>query len=197
MSKTHKIILLIAFPFLLISAISSCSKHDIDDEVFINQMGQGVRLRDFKGKVVLMNFIYTSCDNKGCDALSLQFLRLQLRLRDSTDKNLFFLSVSIDPEKDTPEVLKTYAQKFKVDPNAWFFLTGSPGAVERLMKKYAVVWKTDPDGKRHHRVVMALLDRDGRKAAEYNDYNYDTEKIIEDIKNLLDGRPLQNIPVQQ
>ena len=46
-------------------------------------------------------------------------------------------------------------------------------------------WKPDKDGKRHHKVVMALIDRDGGKVAEYNDYNYDTDKIIEDITRAL------------
>lgn len=197
MLKTHRLILLIVFPILLISAISSCSKSKIDDEVFINQMGQEVRLRDFKDKVVLMNFILTSCPNKGCDLMSLQFLRVQVMLKDRFGKELFLLSVSIDPEKDTPETLKRVAEKYKADPAGWLFLTGPPETVEALRKSYGVEWMTDKDGKRHHSTIIVLLDRKGRKAAVYNDSNYDTEKVVADIKNILDGRTLQNIPVQQ
>ena len=186
MSRTSKIISGISLLALVLSFYGCSSSFNGKEDVFINQMGREVRLGDFRGKVVLMDFIFTSCPNEGCERMTAQFLRVQELLKNRLEKDLFLLSVSIDPEKDTAGTLKAYARKFKANPNVWFFLTGRPEAVDRQMKKYGVVWmKTGPDGKRHHKVVMALLDRDGRKAAEYNDYNYDTDKIIEDITRAL------------
>ena len=95
------------------------------------------------------------------------------------------------------EILKKFAEKYKADPSGWFFLTGPSETIETLRKSYGVEWTTGKDGKKRHTTIIALLDRKGDKAAVYNDSNYDTNKIVADIKNLLDGRPLQNIPVQQ
>jgi protein SCO1/2 len=184
-SKTRKTVIGICLLFLLAMAITTIALSNRKEDIFINQMGKEVKLSDLKGKVVLMNFIYTSCPNEGCDLLSRQLMRVQLLLKDRVGKDLFLVSISIDPEKDTSQVLQEYASKHKADPNGWHFLTGDKAAVERMMKKYAVVWKTDPDGKRHHSVVIALIDREGKKVAVYDDYNYDTLKIVEDIKKLL------------
>ena len=202
-SKTRNKALWIALLVLLIafavSAVFPPQKKEkpLDDAPLLDQTGRDVRLKDFKDKVVLVNFIFTSCPHQGCNLMSLQFLRVQLMHKDKLGKELFLLSISIDPEKDTPETLKKFAEKYKADPSGWFFLTGPSETIETLRKSYGVEWTTGKDGKKRHTTIIALLDRKGDKAAVYNDSNYDTNKIVADIKNLLDGRPLQNIPVQQ
>lgn len=186
MSKTLKIIVPSVIS-LIIATIVIVYKIPAKDAVFTDQSGREVRIEDFKGKVVLMNFIYTSCPNKGCELMTLQFLRAQELLKNRVGKDLFLLSVSLDPAKDTPETLKQYAAKFKADPKGWLFLSSSPETADRVSKMYGVIWKTDADGKRHHKIVMALLNKNGEKTAVYDDVSYEaTGKIEADIRKLLD-----------
>ncbi|MEK6791591.1 MAG: SCO family protein [Deltaproteobacteria bacterium] len=162
-----------------------CSSSIGEEDVFINQLGKEVRLDDFKGKVVLMNFVYTSCPNRGCEQMALQFLRLQLLMKDVFGKDLYLLSVSIDPDKDSQAVLKEYARKMKADSRGWLFLTAKPSVAERIGKKHGVEWKTDPDGTRRHKVVVKLIDRKGDVKAIYEDLDTPVEKMMKDITKLL------------
>lgn len=188
MSKIKKITISICLSLFFLSVgVYSYSKNEKED-VFINQMGKEVRLSDFKDKVVLMTFAYTSCPQKGCYLLGMQLLRVQLLLKNRIGKDLFLLSVSIDPEKDTPEVLMKSAERYKVvDHKGWFFITGSTEAIDRLQKKYGAVWETDPDGSRYHKTAIVLLNQKGETEKVYENYNYKTEKIVEDIKTLLNS----------
>ncbi len=195
MSKKYKITIGIFLVVLFLSAgvIGFYDDNSIADEVFINQMGEEVRLKDFKDKVVLINFIYTSCPNKGCYLVGMQLLRVQLLLKNRIGKDLFLLSFSIDPEKDTPEVLREYAKRFKVlDSGGWFFLTGNPEAIDRYRKKHGVVWETGPDGKRFHRVAVVLLNQKGETEKVYK-IKYKTKKIVEDIKALLNNNKMSTV----
>ncbi len=154
--------------------------------VFTDQAGKTVRLSDYKGKVLLMNFFLIECPHGGCKLMSMHFLRVQLHLKDRLGKDFFLVSVAIDPEGTTQEALKAYSNRYKADTAGWHFLTADKLTVDKLQKNYDVRWKTDPDGSRHHRVVMALHDREGKKIKVYDDLEYDTKKIIDDIKRLLD-----------
>lgn len=187
MSKTLKIIVPAVISLIIATVVIAYKIPAKDAEVFTDQNGRQVRLEDFKGRVVLMDFIYTGCPNRGCELMTLQFLRAQELLKNRLGKDLFLLSVSIDPAKDTPEILKQYAVKFKADPQGWLFLSSSPETADRVSKRYGVVWKTGADGKRHHKIVMALLNENGKKIAVYDDVSYEaTGRIEEDIRKLLD-----------
>ena len=100
----------------------------------VNQDGKTVRFYDdlIKGKVVAISFIYTHCGDS-CPAETASLRQVQKLLGDRVGKDIFFYSISIDPEHDTPKVLKEYAEKFKVGPG-WSFLTGSKADVTLLRK---------------------------------------------------------------
>ena len=107
-----------------------------------NQHGQKVRFYDdlIKGKVVAINFIFTSCQAV-CPAETARLRQVQQALGDRVGRDVFFYSISIDPDRDTPEVLKAYAAKFGVGPG-WQFLTGSEEEVIMLQKKLGL-WVPD------------------------------------------------------
>ena len=87
------------------------------------QDGEDVRFFDdlIKDKIVAINFIYTSCPDS-CPLETAQLVTVQNILGDRVGKDVFFYSISIDPETDTPEVLKAYREKFGAN---WTFLTGN------------------------------------------------------------------------
>jgi protein SCO1/2 len=101
----------------------------------ITQEGATVRLYDdlLKGKSVAINVMYTSCKDE-CPLETARLVQLQRLLGERMGKDIFFYSISIDPKRDTPAVLKAYAEKFGVGPG-WLFLTGKEEDIKLATKK--------------------------------------------------------------
>lgn len=101
----------------------------VPDFVLIERSGKRVTLADLLGKVWVVNFFYTECTDT-CPLQSANMARLQADLANERDVRL--VSISVDPEHDTPEVLAEYAARFRADPERWLFLTGPRDAIYRL-----------------------------------------------------------------
>ena len=101
----------------------------------VTHEGKSVRFFDdlIKGKVVAINFIYTSCPDV-CPLETAMLREVQEILGDRVGRDVFMYSITIDPERDTPEVLKKYAEKFEVGPG-WLFLTGKKDDITLLRRK--------------------------------------------------------------
>ncbi|WPC06103.1 SCO family protein [Pseudomonas benzenivorans] len=115
----------------------------------VTQDGKRVRLYDdlLKGKAVVINVIYTHCQDK-CPLGTAKLAQVQRLLGDKVGREIFFYSLSIDPERDSPAVLKAYAERFRVGPG-WLFLTGEPADIALVQKKLGLWSRTDaadPDG---------------------------------------------------
>jgi|GEM_PF-336957 len=101
-----------------------------------------------KDKVVAIELIYTHCiDN--CPLETARLVQVQRLLGDQMGKGVFFYSISIDPKRDTPEVLKAYAEKFHVGPG-WLFLTGKEEDIELISKKLGLYSYPDPSNRDGH-----------------------------------------------
>lgn len=100
------------------------------------QDGKTVRLYDdlLKGKTVAINIIFTECKDV-CPLETATMVQLKRALGDRVGKDIFFYSISIDPERDTPEVLKMYAEKFGAGGPGWLFLTGKPEEIKVIARK--------------------------------------------------------------
>ena len=105
-----------------------------------------------KDKVVAINFIYTSCPDT-CSLETAQLVRVQKIIGDRLGKDVFFFSISIDPENDTPEVLKAYKEKFRAK---WTFLTGKKSDIIQLRKKLGLYIEEIQDGSNNHNVNMII-----------------------------------------
>lgn len=101
----------------------------------VNQDGETLRFYDdvIKGKVVTINFMYTSCGDS-CPLETAKLREVQNRLGEHVGKNVYMYSISVDPDRDTPEALKAYMEKYKVGPG-WQFLTGKKEDVDLIRKK--------------------------------------------------------------
>jgi protein SCO1 len=104
----------------------------------ITQDGKTVHFYDdlVKGKIVAIDFIYTTCQY-ACPLETARMAQVQKKLGDRVGNDIFFYSISIDPEHDTPEVLKAYMEKFRVGPG-WTFLTGKKAQIDLLQRKLGV-----------------------------------------------------------
>ena len=152
-----------------------------------DQNGKKVRLEDYKGKLVLINFIYSNCKGT-CPPLLLKFKEIQLDLKEEFKKQIALLSISFDYERDTPEVLKKFAENQGADPSLWIFLTGSQAEIDKVLQDYQVAVKKGPDGEFGHINMVVMIDKDGKRRYDFFGYDYPTEKIIERIHEVLKKR---------
>ena len=198
MKKIFLIVILILSIFML-----SCSREkaeigvlDLDGNVvrkdresaasftLTDQNGKKVRLEDYKGRLVLINFIYTNCKGT-CPPLLLKFKEIQLDLKEEFKKQTALISISFDTEKDTPEALKKFAEKQGADPLFWTFLTGSQAEIDKVLQDYQVAVRKGPDGEFGHINMVVMIDKDGKRRYDFFGYDYQTEKIIERIHEVL------------
>jgi protein SCO1/2 len=109
----------------------------------ITHEGRSVRFFDdlIQDKVVVISFIYTSCPD-ACPLETAKLVEVQELLGERVGRDVFLYSISIDPERDTPEVLREYAQRFQTGPG-WLFLTGAAEDIRLLRGKLGMI---DPDG---------------------------------------------------
>jgi len=107
-----------------------------------------------KGKAVAINLIYTSCTDE-CPLETARLVQVQRLLGDRVGKDLFFYSISIDPTRDTPAVLKAYAEKFGVGPG-WLFLTGQADDVKLIAKKLGLSRRNDAANRDGHMALLML-----------------------------------------
>jgi len=119
------------------SGASTRPRHPLLDFPFTNELGQRVRLADFRGQALAITFFYTRCPiPEFCPRLSKNFQQAALKLSalPSAPTNWHFLSVSFDTEFDTPAMLKAYAQGYQYDPKHWSFLTGPSEQIQELAR---------------------------------------------------------------
>lgn len=111
----------------------SIVRYELPDVALINQDGKKVRLRSLaeSGKPVIVDFIFGTCTTI-CPILSACYVNLQNRLGAETDK-VHLVSISIDPENDTPKVMKEYLKRYRAKPG-WDFLTGSRRDIDAVMR---------------------------------------------------------------
>jgi protein SCO1 len=154
-----------------------------------NQNGQPFGSAQLSGKIWIADFIYTTCPGP-CPMISSRMSELQKPL-EKTDVHL--VSFSVDPEKDTPEVLRGYAEKLQAEPARWDFLTGPKSVIYKLSHdgfKLAVSDGSDAQGIPVHSTRMVLVDRRGQIRGYYDATEADAiTKLVADTTHLLREQP--------
>jgi protein SCO1/2 len=155
----------------------------------VNQEGQPFDSAQLAGKIWIADFIYTTCPGP-CPMISTRMSELQKPL-EKTDVHL--ISFSVDPEKDTPEVLRGYAEKLHAEPKRWDFLTGPKSAIYGLSRnglKLAVSDGSDEAGIPVHSTRLVLVDRHGEIRGYYEATEADAvTKLLADTSHLLRQQP--------
>ena len=141
-------------------------------------------LGHLRGKVVAVTFIYASCADT-CPLLTAKLAGLQAKLGADFGPKVFFASITVDPERDTPKVLKRYAQAHGAKPAGWAFLTGTPIEIGDVEKKYGVFAKKNPRGDVDHTFLTSLIDRDGILRVQYLGVRFDPAELLADVRSLL------------
>jgi protein SCO1 len=152
-----------------------------------SQDGKQVALTDLRGKVVAVTFIFTLC-SATCPVLTPMMSLVQDRLGPDFGTNVAFVSITIDPERDTPEMLKLYAQMYGVDVPGWHFLTGKAPTIQDLTRRYGVFASKTADGDIEHSFLTSIVDRHGVIRVQYLGVRFDPEEFRRDILSLLRER---------
>jgi protein SCO1/2 len=133
----------------------------------LDQNGNRVSLASLKGKSVLIDFVYTSCPGP-CSVLTSKLVSVAQDLGPRLGKQVQMLSITLDPERDSPKVLKEYAWRLGAERPGWLFLTGTPQEIDQALAPYKVRRMKEADGSVTHMETLFLLGPDGRQRRIYN-----------------------------
>ncbi|MDQ6437728.1 SCO family protein [Mesorhizobium sp. LHD-90] len=144
--------------------------------------GLVARLADFRGKAIVLNFIYTSCPDV-CPLHAEAIAEVQ-RLVDDTPmkERVAFISVTTDPTNDTPEAMREYGPTHGLDPANWTFLTTTSDEAEdatrALAKAYGHKFEKTDDGYQMHGIVTHVIDRQGVWKANFHGLRFDPVNLV-------------------
>lgn len=155
------------------------------DFALTSQDGARVTLGDFRGKVVAVTFIFTSCTDT-CPLLTAKMAQVQDDLGADFGPRIAFVSITVDPERDTREVLKEYARNFGANPTGWAFLTGTPEGIKEVTRRYGVFVSKAVDGDVVHTFLTSLIDPRGMLRIQYLGVRFDPEEFRRDLLSLVD-----------
>lgn len=148
------------------------------------QDGNRLSLKELRGRVVVLTFIFTSCKDS-CPLLTHKMATLQPRLGGDFGPEAFFVSITVDPERDTPAVLKRYAAAHGAKLAGWAFLTGTPAEIREVTRRYGVVARKTSRGDVDHTFLTSLIDRSGTLRVQYLGVRFDPDELFKDIQSLL------------
>ena len=133
------------------------------DYKFTNELGQAVSFNDFRGQALAVTFFYTRCPlPEYCPRLSMNFKEASQKLEAMTNAptNWHFISVSFDPQADTPEILKSYGRRYGYDPAHWSFFTGPQDKIAELARGSGIKYETEA-GTINHNFRTLIINPEG------------------------------------
>lgn len=184
-------------PVVFLFYLTACGSPALDDYSDVSfeltdQNGETVEFPgDFEGAPLVVGFIYTNCPDI-CSFITDNIGKVYEEI--DNPGNTSFVLVTFDPERDTPEVLKSYAQAFDMDREPFQFLTGDPETIDELMKRVSVRSQESysrelEDGKRmyflNHSDKILLIDQQSKLIFDYGGSMTPVHIIAEDLKKLL------------
>ena len=148
------------------------------------QDGKRLALKDLRGKALAITFIFASCADT-CPLLTAKMAGIQNRLGSDFGKKVNFVSITVDPERDTPKVLKRYGEAHKANAAGWAFLTGTSAEIREVAKSYGIYYKKTPRGDVDHTFLTSLVDQNGILRVQYMGVKFNPDEMLRDIQALL------------
>jgi protein SCO1 len=163
----------------------------VPDFTLTDQKYRRISLSQLRGKVVAINFMYTTCQLPDfCLRIVNHFGVLQKRFKAQLGRELVFLTITFDPARDQPDVLERYAHQWKPDPDVWRFLTGSVPEVQRVLEMFGVSAFPD-EGLMDHTLHTVLIDRGGQLVANIEGNQYSSDQLTELTRTVLRKRAVE------
>jgi protein SCO1/2 len=166
---------------------------EVPDLTLVNQNGKTIHFQQFRGKPLLLTFIYTRCPFPDyCPRMSNNFAQIMQQLQKDTKTfgQAQLLSISIDPEHDKPAVLRNYGERYvgRVDPKFehWEFASGSPEQVHKAADFFGLSYN-QKDGQIVHGLVTVLIGKDGKVSKVYSGNDWKPEDVAADFVAAASG----------
>jgi protein SCO1/2 len=157
------------------------------DFVLVNQDSQRFDSTRLRGKVVVLNFIFTTCTDV-CPIFTANLAQLQRKLNERHGTELFFVSITTDPEVDSAKVLNAYAQRYSADFKNWAFLTGSEAQLKQVWDGFGVRVIRKGRGLVQHTSLTTVIDRQGLRRFNYLGEKWPLKDLEKDILKLLEKK---------
>ena len=160
--------------------------------------GREVGLEDFRGKVVVLHFIYTSCPDV-CPLHAERIAEIQEMVnRTPMREQVEFVTITTDPRHDTPDVMRSYGPAHGLDPVNWIFLTSGPDRTEdttrKLAGRFGHKFTKSDDGYQMHGVVTHIIDREGRWRANFHGLQFKPSNLVVYVNALTNAHAPQRHP---
>jgi protein SCO1/2 len=155
----------------------------IPDAAFTNEVGQAVRLSDYRGQALAITFIFTRCPFPDyCPRMSRQMSKVNesLAFIPNAPTNWHLFSISFDPEYDQPSVLQDYRRNLHADDGRWHFLTGAPADIKRFCASFGVYFVRDR-GSIDHNLMTAVIDTQGRLQRLFPGNQWKPDDLIDEL----------------
>ena len=150
----------------------------------IDQHGNFLQIRELRGKPFVLNFIFTRCKvAKMCPASTKRMAELQDMARAEGMKDLHFVTVTFDPEFDSPGILRTYADNYGIEHDSFHLLTATEKLTNDLLRLFGIL-TTEEDGTINHTMATLLIDANGRIAFRKEGSLWKVEEFLEKAKEL-------------
>ena len=150
--------------------------------------GQPRELNDFQDKVVILNFIFASCTDL-CPLHTQKLIDIQAMINDTPMRDIVqFISITTDPGRDTPDILKTYIDDQGIDSSNWLFLTSGiqePTTTRDLAQRFGLKFMPTDDGQQVHGAVTHLIDKEGRLRARYHGMEFGNVNFVQHANALV------------
>ena len=154
------------------------------DFALTDQDGRRLALADLRGKVVAVTFIYASCADT-CPLLTAKLVGVERRLGPGPGARTHFVAITVDPDRDTPDVLREYGAGHGARPGGWAFLTGTREEIRAVAQRYGVHVKRNPEGDVDHTFLTSIIDREGVLRVQYLGVRFDPGELLRDLRSLL------------
>lgn len=157
----------------------------------INQENKKIQLTSFRGRILVFTFMYTRCPIPDfCPRMSQHFREVYDALKDiNINKDWHLLSISFDPDFDTPKILKNYSKAFSSDLKKWSFVTGNSSVIDEMISRFGIIVRrpkasiTDWD----HNLRTVIVDPNGVIQTIYIGNSWTPETLVQDLKEMANN----------
>jgi protein SCO1 len=153
----------------------------------IDQNGSPISLASLRGRTVLVGFVHTSCKGP-CELMTAKMSQVDQKLGSQADTRVTMVTVTTDPDHDGPPQMLAYAKAQGVNLPGWYFLSGKPADVRRVLALYGVSHEESEEDEMTHVLDLYLIAPDGVRAHHYSGLGTSPDQIASDIRKTLAER---------
>jgi len=171
------------------SATDSVRADQAYDFRLVNQDNQPVRLSEFRGKTVLVSYIFTRCPMPTmCPLVTSKMAQVQAQVNKILKDKVVLVSISFDPAYDTPEVLREYGERYGADFSNWQFLTGDAAEIQAAAQDANVIYEDMGEGNFTHNMNTVLIAPDGTVRQRFRGSGWNARDVVEGIQGIVSQR---------